>query len=148
MTSIVTPKHTHTHTHAPPSENKSQKPEKEEGGKGVAMKDKDEKKETDEKKDEGEKNESPDRKDTHKSAAATPMNSDKNAKMAIQKQLASVARGLWHRVSTVVTELCRALHVSDNSLRRSLNVANRILCNAKPRELLFDRHLHQVLASV
>ena len=79
------------------------------------------------------------------SAAATP---DKNGKLHIQKQLVCVARGLWHRVSMVLTELCHSLQVSDKSLARSLSVANRILCSSRARELVYDRHLHQVLMCV
>ena len=49
-------------------------------------------------------------KDVKMSTATTPT-SDRCCTLHIQKQLASVARGLWHRVCTVVSDLCHALQV-------------------------------------
>jgi len=94
------------------------------------------------------KPDTPERKDVQMSAATTPFVDKANKNLHILKQLTSVARGLWRRVSSVTTALCRALQVSESSLNRALNVANRILCSAKARELLHDRHLHQVLMCV
>jgi hypothetical protein len=90
----------------------------------------------------------PERKEVQLSTATTPHVDKSPNKLHILKQLTSVARGLWHRVAKVIKQLCRALQVSESSLNRALKVANRILCSIKARELLYDRHLHQVLMCV
>ena len=90
----------------------------------------------------------PERKEVQLSTATTPHVDKSSNKLHILKQLTSVARGLWRRVAKVITQLCRALQVSESSLNRALKVANRILCSIKARELLYDRHLHQLLMCV
>ena len=90
----------------------------------------------------------PERKEVQLSTATTPLVDKSSNKLHILKQLTSVARGLWRRVSKVITQLCRALQVSESSLNRALKVANRIMCSIKARELLYDRHLHQLLMCV
>ena len=98
---------------------------------------------------------SPEHKDLKMSSAPTPdktgasqLQGHAAAKGHIQKQLASLARGVWQRASSVVSELCRALNVRDKTQQRALHVVCRILCHPPARELLVERHLHQVLMCV
>jgi hypothetical protein len=68
--------------------------------------------------------------------------------LQVQKQVVAFGRRFWHRVVDVFQILYRTLKTSGGmtrmALERSMRVIKTIVTTPHMRELLHDRHLHQV----